>query len=209
MKRLLSATDRLDYSVIGKWIAKDSWVLDMGCGSGSLLEYLIREKNIRGMGIDVNQQKIVSCIARGIPVIQQDLNEDMDNFKDNSYDYAILSQTLQVMHHPDRLILDTVRIAKYGIVSFPNFAHASVRLKFGATGKMPKSKSLPFEWYDTPNIHNFTVKDFRRFCRENGIEILEEFHIHGKTVTRSKLFSNLFSEGTVALITKKRRKRSH
>ncbi len=208
MKELLGTSERLDYSIIAKWVAQDSWVLDLGCGSGSLLEYLMHEKNIRGMGVDYNQDKIVACIARGIPVIQQDLNQDMSNFKDSSYDYAILSQTLQVMHHPDMLIRDMLRIAKYGIVSFPNFAHFSMRFRLLLTGKMPKSRTLPFEWYDTPNIHNFTVRDFRRFCKENGIEILEEYHIRGKIVTKNKFCSNILSEGTVALITKKRRKRS-
>lgn len=202
MKELLKQFGgRVDFSIISKWVENGARVLDLGCGDGDLLQYLIENKNVRGMGIEVNQKHILNCIERGIPVIQQDLNQGMSNFRDQSFDYVILSQTLQVMHHPSDLMLDMLRIGRYGVVSFPNFAHYSMRVNLMLSGMMPKSKTFPYEWYNTPNIHNITINDFRSFCKKHGVEILKEYHIRRSSYSESKFLGNFMSVGAVALVT--------
>lgn len=195
-------SERLDFSIIAECIENNSRVLDVGCGSGDLLYHLSSKKQVQAMGVDIDRDKIINCIAKGIPVILQDLNTGLANFKTDSFDYVILSQTLQVVHHPIRLILDILRIGKNAIVSFPNFGNWKVRFGLLLSGRMPKSKTFPYEWYDTPNIHNVTVKDFRDLCRNNNIKIIKEVNIRGKKYSERAFIPNLFSEGSVVLITK-------
>lgn len=196
--------NRLDLAIIGNVIEEKSRVLDLGCGAGELLEPLIKAKKVNGMGIDIEREKIIKCIAKGIPVIQQDLNDGLANFKDKSFDYVILSQTLQVVHHPLFLLKEMLRVGYYGIVSFPNFGHYSIFLNLLFRRRAPRSKSLPFEWYDSPNIHVLTIKDFRDFCKEQHINILREFHYHGNSYSENRIFANTFSEGCVALISEEK-----
>ena len=195
--------NRLDLAIIGDVIKEKSRVLDLGCGSGELLEPLIKAKQVNGMGIDIEREKIIQCISKGIPVIQQDLNEGLSNFKDKSFDYVILSQSLQVVHHPLFLMKEILRVGRYGIVSFPNFGHYSILLSLLFRRRAPRSKSLPHEWYDSPNIHVITIKDFREFCAAHQIHILREFHYNGNSYSENRLFANTFSEGCVALISEK------
>lgn len=203
MIKLLNALEnRLDLSIIADWIETGSSVLDVGCGDGSLLNYLIQHKNVKGMGVEIDLKRIISSIEKGIPVIEHDLNKKFVEISDGTYDYVILSQTIQEVNHPDQLIDEILRIGKYGIVSFPNFGYYKPRLELLFSGKMPKTKSLPFEWYDTPNIHLMTISDFENFCKKRGIRILKTVLINGNRHRKRMLFPNLLSEGCVALITK-------
>lgn len=192
--------NRLDLAIIGNMIEEGSKVLDLGCGSGKLLDPLIRSKGIQGTGIDIDQEKLIQCIAKGIPVVQQDLNSGLSKFNDQSFDYVVLSQTLQVVHHPEELLSEMLRVGRYGIVSFPNFGHFRLLFDLLFRRKAPRSRSLPYEWYNTPNIHVLTIKDFHEFCRARGISILKEYHYHGSTYSQRMWFANTLSEGCVALI---------
>ena len=197
-----SEKDRLDFEIISDWIKPNKWVLDLGCGDGSLLAYLTDLKKINGVGVELNLDKIIGCMNKGIPVVQQNLNQGISNFRDNSFDYCILSMTLQVMRYPDVLVKDMLRVAKHGIISFPNFGNISLGLRLMTQGRMPKSPFLPFEWYDTPNIHMLTIQDFRDFCKQNGIKILDENHIYRRRYSRNRFWANMLSESCVALITR-------
>jgi methionine biosynthesis protein MetW len=165
---------RPDYGVIENLVAPGSRILDLGCGDGTLLETLICDKAAKGIGVDFYADGLNAALKKGLSVIQLDLNKDLKTFDSGSYDYAILNMTLQSVYRPDKLIQEMVRIGKFAIVGFPNFGNWKIRFSFFLGGRMPKSKTLPYEWYNTPNIRLMTVKDFRIFCRENGLKILEE-----------------------------------
>ena len=172
---------RADRDIITKLIPENAVVLDLGCGDGSLLDILVDKKNVTGRGIDIDEKNIVRCVERGLSVCHADLDKGLGDYPNGSYDYVILNQTLQVVNNPDMIIREMLRVGKYGIVGFPNFGYWQVRLKFLAGGRMPKTSMLPFEWYDTPNIHSLTIDDFRDFCREGNITIEhEEFYICGR-----------------------------
>ncbi len=156
-----------------KMIRDGSRVLDIGCGSGSMLTILRREKNVKGVGIDINFKKITHAISRGNDVVYEDADEGLTLIPDNTYDTAILSETLQTVKYPRELLRQMLRVAKEGVVSFPNFASLMVRVQLGLLGRMPVGKQMPFEWYNTPNIHFFTLKDFIALCKEERFEILE------------------------------------
>ena len=147
-------------------------MLDLGCGDGSLLRYLRDMKNIHGYGVEINDENIRACFNNGINVIQSDLESGLSSFGSGSFDYVILSQTLQAMRHVENLIKEMMRVSKEGIVSFPNFGYWKNRLQV-LSGYMPVSEDLPYQWFDTPNIHLCTIGDFERFCRQHGVRILE------------------------------------
>lgn len=165
---------RFDLQVIGSWIEPNSRVLDLGCGNGDLLAWLQAQKNIDGTGIEQDKEKALHCIARGLSVLQGDLNDEVDGYPDHSFDYVILSQTLQQVYEPARLLWSLARIGKRVIVSFPNFSHYSIRLQLLFKGMAPKSEELPYSWYDTPNIRIVTLADFRKFARTVGYTIVKE-----------------------------------
>jgi methionine biosynthesis protein MetW len=196
------ADNRTDLSAIIAWVEPGSTVLDLGCGEGTLLEHLVREKGVRGMGIDIDLDNIVACIEKGLPVVQKDLNEPLTSFDEGSYDYVILSQTIHQLRTPDRLMKDILRIGRCAVVSFPNFGHYSLRLQLLLAGKMPKSRALPFEWYRTPNIHLTTLADFEDYCREQGIRIAGRVHVFRGRYRRYLPWPNLLSEGVVLLLTR-------
>ncbi len=201
MRTLLKATEgRTDLSAIVEWIEPRSSVLDLGCGEGELLETLIAEKDVRGTGVDIDFDKLVACAARGIPVVQQDLNGSLGCFETGTYDYVIVSQTIHQLRAPDRMMQEILRIGRHAIVSFPNFGHVSLRLQLLLSGRMPKSRTLPFEWYRTPNIHLMTIADFEAFCRERGIRIVRRVDISRGRFRRRLFWPNLLSEGTVVLL---------
>lgn len=163
---------RPDLEIIQQWIEPGSNVLDLGCGDGSLLDYLKTNKNVRGIGLEIDVENITRCLNNGINVIQQNLDQGLSNFQSNSFDTVLLTQTLQALNRPDTLIDEMLRIGKKGIVTFPNFGNWKSRFHLATRGRMPVSKFMPHAWYNTPNIHFCTVKDFDALCREKGIRIL-------------------------------------
>ena len=175
---------RFDLQLIASWIEPGARVLDLGCGEGSLLEHLIQHKKVMGSGIERNESRVATCIEKGLTVLQGDINEEVEDYPDNTYDYVILSQTLQQVYAPDDLIRSMLRIGKKGIVSFPNFSHWRVRLQLLTTGHAPVTRQLPYQWYDTPNIRVITLRDFRRFAREVGYRILQEVAIETQAANR-------------------------
>lgn len=169
---------RFDLQVIADWIEPGSRVLDLGCGKGDLLAWLTTNKQITGTGIEMDKEKAAYCIARGLSVLQGDLNEEVEDYPDKSFDYVILSQTLQQIFEPARLLYSLSRIGRRVIVSFPNFSHYSIRLQLLLKGVAPKNDQLPYSWYDTPNIRVITLKDFRKFARDVGYNIVKEIAIN-------------------------------
>lgn len=192
------------FEEIIKLIEENSRVLDLGCGDGELLHQLMERKNIYGLGIEINTEEVLKCIKKGVSVIQEDIDEGLDEYHNETYDYVILSETLQTVKRPDYVLNQIVRIGKKAIVSFPNYAHLSTRLQIIFLGKTPKTKILPYEWYNTPNIHLLSIKDFKEFCRKNDIKILKEMYF---TSSGKKIFTfgleNLLAEEAVFLIQKK------
>jgi methionine biosynthesis protein MetW len=175
---------RYDLKIIASWIEPGSRVLDLGCGEGDLLKYLINHKDVNGSGIEHDESKVAECISKGLSVLQGDINEEVLDYSDNTYDYVILSQTLQQVYEPDTLIRSMMRVAKKGIVSFPNFSHWRCRLQLMATGYAPVTRQLPYEWYNTPNIRVITIKDFRKFTQGVGFRIIKEVAINTQSKTR-------------------------
>jgi methionine biosynthesis protein MetW len=168
---------RFDLQIISSWIRPASKVLDLGCGQGDLLYHLRQHKHVKGTGIERVEAKVARCIERGLSVLQGDINKEVLDYPDNSFDYVILSQTLQQVYKPANLIQSLLRIGKKGIVSFPNFSHWGIRQQLLTTGRAPVSKELPYQWYDTPNIRVITLKDFRNFSKNTGFRILKEVAI--------------------------------
>lgn len=195
---------RYDLKLISDLIEPDTKVLDLGCGDGTLLAYLKEHKNIIPYGVEISIKNIEKCIEKGVAVFHGDIDEGLADYQSNSFDYVILSQTLQVTKKPYKVILEMLRVGKKCIISFPNFGYIVVRLYLLFKGKMPKLKFLPFEWYDTPNIHHLTIKDFKNFCKKNNIKILKEIFINyfGDKHRRIKIFPNLFSQYGIFMISK-------
>jgi methionine biosynthesis protein MetW len=178
---------RFDLQIIASWIEPNTRVLDLGCGEGALLDFLKRKKNVDGTGIEHNEAKVAECIEQGCTVLQGDINQEVLDYADGTFDYVILSQTLQQVFEPDTLIRSILRIGNKCVVSFPNFSHWLVRLQLLLSGYAPVTRQLPYQWYDTPNIRVITLKDFRKFSKAVGFHILKEAAIiihngQGKTV---------------------------
>jgi methionine biosynthesis protein MetW len=179
-------------------------VFDIGCGDGSLLDLLIRKKQANALGLDIKARAVLACLDKGIPAIHGDLDTALEHCRDHMYDYVILSRTLQVLKRPHHVLKEIVRIGEKAIVSFPNFGHVSIRGFLGLRGRMPKSKVLPYEWYDSPNIHHLTVRDFQDFCRRHGIEILKQGYFGRNMLRRTRLaFPNLLAHEALFVIRKK------
>ena len=170
----------LNYSLIADIIENNSRVLDLGCGDGYLLKLLKDKRNIKGNGIEISQKEVIQCLEKGLSVIQGNIDEGLKQFQDKSYDYVILNQTLQSTNNPEFVIEEMLRVGKKCIVSFPNFAYWRVRFNYFFTGNMPKSKVLPFEWYNTPNIHLLTIKDFFEFAQKHNFKIQSKIHTQSK-----------------------------
>ncbi|MBF0119552.1 MAG: methionine biosynthesis protein MetW [Desulfobacterales bacterium] len=169
---------RFDLQIIASWIENGARVLDLGCGEGDLLYFLKQNKQVIGTGIDHDESNVAKSIERGLSVMQGDINKEINDYPDDYFDYAILSQTLQQVYKPADLIQSLLRIGKKGIVSFPNFSHISIRLQLLINGYAPVTEELPYEWYDTPNIRVITIKDFHKFSKDIGFEITKEVAIN-------------------------------
>jgi methionine biosynthesis protein MetW len=169
---------RFDLQIIASWINPGSKVLDLGCGEGDLLKYLKQHKQVTGTGIEHDEAKVARCIEKGVPTLQGDINEEVLDYPDSTFDYVILSQTLQQVYEPSSLIRSILRIGKKGVVSFPNFSHWKVRLQLLFSGYAPVTRQLPYEWYNTPNIRVITLKDFRKYSKAVGFKILKEAAIN-------------------------------
>lgn len=196
---------RLNYSIITEIINKGAKVLDLGCGDGSLLAQLIKEKKVNGIGVEINQDSAISAMEKGLSVIQGDIDEGLKGFDDKEYDWVILNQTLQSTEKPDYVVDEMLRVGKKVVVSFPNFAYWKVRFYLFFTGHMPKSKVLPFEWYNTPNIHLLTVNDFYEFCAKRDIKILQSVFMTKANVKKNffiRSLSNFFAEEVIFVISK-------
>ncbi len=173
-----STISRPDFAAIATLVKPGAKVLDLGCGDGSLLRYLRDVRDVHGYGVEIDDENIQACFNNGINVIQSDLESGLSSFESRSFDYVILSQTLQAMKHTEDLIKEMMRVSKEGIVSFPNFGYWKNRLQV-IFGHMPVSETLPYQWFDTPNIHLCTLGDFERFCRQHGVHILERRIMNG------------------------------
>ncbi len=163
---------RPDLEMISRWIRPGSRVLDLGCGDGTLLRHLHETANVSGYGLEIDPDFLAQAVRKGINVLQMDLDLGLGDFETKSFDYVVMTHAIQVVHHPDRLLEEMVRVGHEGIVTFPNFGHWKSRVQLGMLGRMPVSRALPAQWYDTPNIHLCTVRDFEALCRQKGIQLL-------------------------------------
>jgi len=177
-ERAAAVLDRYDYRLIEEMVPDGATVLDLGCGDGELLAALVRDKHVRGSGVEIDPAAVEACVGKGLSVFHGDLDEGLADYLDGSVDVVILSFSLQQLHHPRMLVREMARVGRSAIVSFPNFAHWSVRGQLAAQGRMPVSRELPYQWFDTPNIHLCTVNDFRDLCRREGLHIIREAYLN-------------------------------
>jgi methionine biosynthesis protein MetW len=186
---------RQDLTHILQWIATGSRVLDLGCGNGEFLQLVQRERKVNGLGLEIDRDNITAAIAAGLSIVEQDIDEGLANFSDDSFDTVVMALALQAVRAPDRVLDEMLRIGRECIVTFPNFGHWRCRVYLGVRGRMPVSRFMPYTWYDTPNIHFCTVRDFERLCGERNIRILQRDMIGqgpgGQTLAR--LWPNLFA----------------
>lgn len=197
---------RVDLQLIADMIEPNTRVLDVGCGNGDLLEYLWREKQVDGRGIEISTQGVKACVSRGLSVIQGDVETDLRDYPDGAFDYVILSQTLQAMMDPKGVLEEMTRIGKHAIVSLPNFAYWRLRLYIMFRGRMPVSENLPYQWYDTPNIHFCTIRDFVTLADDMGLTIERSLFLDdegtSRTMGKGVAMANWFGEQAVFLLRK-------
>ena len=193
---------RVDYEVIESLIEPNSTVLDIGCGDGELLVKLTEDKNIKGEGIELNQDLVLTCVDRGLSIIQHDIEQGLENYADKSYDYVILSQTVQTIKNTENVLTELLRVGKKVIVSFPNFAHWRCRTQLFFTGKAPVTKQLPFDWHNTPNIHCLSLKDFDEFCNRLGVRVEKKIPLIKTRISPVKFAPNLFAEQVIYVTSK-------
>jgi methionine biosynthesis protein MetW len=195
---------RADLRVIASLVPAGASLLDVGCGDGELLGWLAREKQVRGRGIELSQQGVNRCIARGLSVIQGDADADLHYYPDQAYDYAVLSYTLQALRQPREVLEQLVRIGRHAIVSVPNFGHWKNRLYLACRGRMPVTRTLSYEWYDTPNIHFCTITDFVVLCEQLGLTIEKRLYVSQQgqpaPFQRHGLMANLLGEQGVFML---------
>ena len=195
-----------EFKVISKLIDERSRVLDVGCGDGILMEYLSKNKVVDVRGLEISKEKVKKCLSNGLAVVEGNAEYDLKQFPDLSFDYVILSQTLQAFMSPEKVIKDLLRVGKKVIVTIPNFGHWKIRVDLLFKGEMPITKNLPYEWYNTPNLHMCTIQDFYNFCNNKGINIFKTISLNGQKtskITASNLkYKNLISELGIFLLEK-------
>jgi len=187
---------RADLDIIQEWIPSGSRVLDLGCGNGELLARLREHKRVAGYGLEIDPLNIAASLEKGVNVIEQDLDKGLGNFATDSFDVVVMTQALQAVHYPDRILEEMLRVGRTCIITFPNFGHWRCRWYLASKGRMPVSEFLPYTWYNTPNIHFCTFKDFEALCRERQVRIRQHLavdreHRHGWA---SRLWPNLLGE---------------
>lgn len=202
-KENIDRLTRADREIITRLIPDGAHVLDLGCGDGGLLAELKSSKKVVGRGVDIDSANLIVAMERGLPVYQGNLDKGLMDFPSGSYDYVILNQTLQVITKPRTVLREMLRIGRYGIVGFPNFGHWYLRTSLLFTGRMPVSKTLPFTWHETPNIHQLTIRDFRDFCLHEGYRIMNEEYLMLGKWRRSALvnpFANFLAQTGMFII---------
>jgi|TARA_B110000914_G_scaffold167100_1_gene147646 methionine biosynthesis protein MetW len=172
-----------EFKIIANLIEDQTRVLDIGCGDGTLMKFLEENKNVDARGLEISKNKVQNCIGKGLTVIEGNAEKDLQQFPNTSFDYAILSQTLQAFYNPEKVINDLLRVSKKAIVTIPNFGYWKIRLKLLIEGTMPVTKNLPDEWYNTPNLHMCTIKDFYNFTKKREIKITQSLAVHNERAT--------------------------
>lgn len=190
---------RNDLTTIADLIPQNASVLDLACGDGDLLKYLQEDRGVTGYGLENSPEQIQACIKNGVNVVEKTLDRTLSEFADRSFDVVVMTQALQVMSHPDVILEEMLRVGRSCVVTFPNFGNWRARLYLALAGKMPVTKKLPYQWYDTPNIHFCTVNDFESLCISKGYRILERTMLADQTINRQfkNIAPNLFSETAV------------
>ncbi|MDC0031164.1 methionine biosynthesis protein MetW [Candidatus Pelagibacter sp.] len=195
-----------EFKIIANLIKDHTRVLDIGCGDGTLMKFLKENKDIDARGLEISKNKVQNCIGKGLSVIEGNAEKDLQQFPNTSFDYAILSQTLQAFYNPEKVIEDLLRVSKKAIVTIPNFGFWKIRLKLLIEGTMPVTKNLPDEWYNTPNLHMCTIKDFYNFTKKRNIKISQSLAVHNERATTIKELNrgikNLTAELGIFLIEK-------
>ena len=196
-----------EFQIISELVKNNSRVLDVGCGDGILMKYLKENKNVDSRGLEISKEKVQECIAEGLSVIEGNAEDDLKQFPDLSFEYAILGQTLQAFYKPEKVIDDLLRVSKKAIITIPNFGYWKIRIHLLLKGTMPVNKHLPNEWYNTPNLHMCTIKDFVNFCNKKNINLVRSIALHEETVSeinnKNLNVKNLFSELGIFLVEKK------
>ena len=196
-----------EFQIISQLIEENKRVLDVGCGDGTLMKYLKENKNVDSRGLEISKEKVQMCIAEGLSVIEGNAEDDLKQFPDLSFEYAILGQTLQAFYKPEKVIDDLLRVSKKAIITIPNFGYWKIRIHLLLKGTMPVNKHLPNEWYNTPNLHMCTIKDFVNFCNKKNINLVRSIALHEETVSeinnKNLNVKNLFSELGIFLVEKK------
>ena len=193
---------RIDYDEIESLIEPNSTVLDIGCGDGQLLANLTADKNIKGVGIEHDQDLVLACVNHGLPIIQHDIEQGLENYTDKSYDYVIFSQTVQTVKNPEKVFTELLRVGRKVIVSFPNFAHWRCRAQLLLQGKAPVTRQLPFDWCNSPNIHCLSIKDFDRFCRKLSVKVEKRIPLNKTALSPVRFAPNLFAEQVIYVTSK-------
>ena len=194
---------RADLDLVARMVPAGSRVLDLGCGDGDLLAELIASRGCRGQGVEVSREALHACVERGVPVVEADIDRGLPEFEDGSFDVVVLSQTLQAVHRPALVLRELTRVGRLGIVSFPNFGHWRLRVQLVARGKMPVTRTLPYRWYETPNIHLCTVHDFEALARAEGLTLLDRRLLDasgGAAPARARRRPNLLAAGAAYLL---------
>jgi methionine biosynthesis protein MetW len=189
---------KLEHKLIVDLIPQGSSVLDLGCGEGELLYALVNQKGARGQGMEISDQAIYKCVARGLSVLHGDIDTGLPEYGDKSFDYVVLDQSLQQVMSPDKVLREALRVGRWVIVGFPNFAYLPARMQLALRGRTPVTPSLPYEWHDTPNLHFLSITDFFGYCRRRGINIERSFFIGPRGKVR--IFPNLLASVGIFLL---------